>query len=43
MIEKAAELWYYKQIGGWIILTLVMVSCLIRVVVSIWNDHKKGR
>ena len=43
MIEKAAELWYYKQIGAWIVLSLVVVAYFIWVVVCIWTNWKKGR
>lgn len=43
MIEKAAELWYYKQIGAWIVLTCVAVAYLVWLVVIVWNENKKGR
>ena len=45
MSEKAAELWYYKQIGAWISLTCLAVACLVLVAVAVWNENKnkKGR
>ena len=46
MIERAAEIWYYKQLGAWIILGCCIVAgaaWIIWIAVQEWKQKRKRR